>query len=165
MSIRKIVSLVAAVAFTAVSAAPARCHRYACRRPADEPERRAVLGDRATNLSKGAITAGCTATFNGTITSTGIVNITSTTFTGGATCSLISGSASSTSPWTGQADSTTQLSINNVKVNVTLLGTCGPSKVMTWSDTNSSLAFNNSVLTPDCTVAGTVLTSPKFHVQ
>lgn len=119
-----------------------------------------------TNLSKGSISASCTATFNGTITSTGIVNITSTQFTGGGTCGLIAGSASSASPWTGQADSTTQLSINNAKVTVTLLGTCGPSKVVTaWSDQNSSLTFNNAVLTPDCTVGGTVLTSPKFHVQ
>ncbi len=119
-----------------------------------------------TNLSKGSINASCTSTFNGTITSTGIVNITSATFTGGATCSLISGSASSTSPWTGQADSTTQLSINNVQVNVSLLGPCGPSKVVTaWSDANSSLTFNNAALTPNCTVSGTVVTSPSFHVQ
>ena len=115
MSIRKIVSLVAAVAFTAVSAAPAFAVTVTRAdgqpmNPNGEP-----FSATATNLSKGAITAGCTATFNGTITSTGIVNITSTTFTGGATCSLISGSASSTSPWTGQADSTTQLSINNVR--------------------------------------------------
>ncbi|VWC96706.1 PPE-repeat protein [Burkholderia lata] len=167
MSIRKIVSLVAAVAFTAVSAAPAFAVTVtrADGQPMN-PNGEPFSASGLTNLSKGAISAGCTATFNGTITSTGIVNITSTTFTGGATCSLINGSASSTSPWTGQADSTTQLSINNVKVNVTLLGACGPSKVVTtWSDTNSSLAFNNAALTPDCTVAGTVLTSPKFHVQ
>ncbi len=119
-----------------------------------------------TTLSKGSISANCTATFNGTITSTGIVHITSTQFAGGATCGLISGSASSTSPWTGQADSTTQLSINNVQVNVALLGACGPSKVVTaWSDPNSSLTFNNAALTPNCTVSGTVATSPKFHVQ
>lgn len=130
--------------------------------PAGEPFSASGL----TNLSKGAINAACTATFNGTITSTGIVNITSTTFSGGATCGLISGSASSTSPWTGQADSATQLSINNVKVNVTLLGACGPTKVVTaWTDSNSSLTFDNATLTPDCKVGGTVLTSPKFHVQ
>ncbi|WP_423367863.1 activator protein [Burkholderia sp. LMG 32019] len=167
MSIRKIVSLVAAVAFTAVSAAPAfavtvtRADGQAMN-PNGEPFSATGL----TNLSKGSISATCSATFNGTITSTGIVNITSTTFSGAATCGLINGSASSTSPWTGQADSATQLTINNVKVNVTLLGTCGPSKVVTtWSDPNSSLTFNNATLTPDCTVGGTVATSPKFHVQ
>ncbi|WP_269502998.1 activator protein [Burkholderia sp. IMCC1007] len=167
MSIRKIVSLVAAVAFTAVSAAPAfavtvtRADGLAMN-PNGEPFSATGL----TTLSKGAINAACNATFNGTISSTGIVNITSTTFTGGATCGLISGSASSASPWTGQVDSATQLSINNAKVTVTLLGACGPSKVVTtWSDPNSSLTFNNAVLAPDCTVSGTVATSPKFHVQ
>jgi hypothetical protein len=37
--------------------------------------------------------------------------------------------------------------------------------VTTWNDPNSSLTFNGAVLTPDCTVSGTVSTSPKFHVQ
>ncbi|AWV02347.1 activator protein [Burkholderia sp. JP2-270] len=167
MSIRKIVSLVAAVAFTAVSAAPA--FAVTVSRADGQPmnpngEPFSVSG--LTTLSKGSISANCTATFNGTITSTGIVHITSTQFAGGSTCGLISGSASSTSPWTGQADSTTQLSINNVQVNVALLGACGPSKVVTaWNDPNSSLTFNNAALTPNCTVSGTVTTSPKFHVQ
>ncbi|WP_175689937.1 activator protein [Burkholderia anthina] len=167
MSIRTIVSLVAVVAFTAVSAAPAfavtvtRTDGQAMN-PNGEPFSATGL----TVLAKGAINASCNATFNGTISATGIVNITSTTFSGGATCGLISGSASSAQPWTGQADSTTQLSINNAKVTVSLLGACGPSKVVTtWSDPNSSLTFNNAVLTPDCTVSGTVATSPKFHVQ
>ncbi|RQR88776.1 MULTISPECIES: activator protein [unclassified Burkholderia] len=167
MSIRKLVSLVAAVAFTVVSAAPAfavtvsRVDGHAMN-PNGEPFSATGL----TVLAKGAINASCNATFNGTISSTGIVNITSTTFAGGATCGLISGSATSAAPWTGQADSATQLTINNAKVTVTLLGTCGPSKIVTtWSDPNSSLTFNNAVLTPDCTVSGTVATSPKFHVQ
>ena len=65
-----------------------------------------------------------------------------------------------------QADSTTQLSINNAAVNVFLLGSCGPSKVVTaWNDPNSSLTFTNALLTPDCTVSGTVVSTPKFHVQ
>ncbi|MBR8345633.1 activator protein [Burkholderia ambifaria] len=167
MSIRKIVSLVAAVAFTAVSAAPAFAVTVSrADGQAMNPNGEPFSATGLTALAKGSINATCNATFNGTISSTGIVNITSTTFTGGATCGLISGSATSASPWTGQADSATQLSINNVKVNVTLLGTCGPSKVVTtWNDPNSSLTFNNAVLTPDCTVGGTVVTSPKFHVQ
>ncbi|MBN3744389.1 MULTISPECIES: activator protein [Burkholderia] len=167
MSIRKIVSLVAAVAFTAVSAAPAFAVTVtrADGQPMN-PNGEPFSASGITSLSKGSINASCTSTFNGTITSTGILTITSTTFAGGATCGLISGSASSGSPWTGQADNTTQLSINNAQVNVTLLGTCGPSKVVTaWNDPSSSLTFNNAVLTPDCTVSGTVATSPKFHVQ
>ncbi|AOK14555.1 activator protein [Burkholderia cepacia] len=167
MKIRKAVSAVAALALSSALAAPAFAVTVsrADGQPMN-PNGEPFSASGITGLSKGGISANCNATFNGTITSTGIVSITSTQFTGGGTCGLISGSASSTSPWTGQADSTTQLSINNVKVNVTLLGTCGPSKVVTtWSDPNSSLTFNNATLTPDCTVGGTVSTSPKFHVQ
>ncbi|MDW9229652.1 hypothetical protein C7S15_6149 [Burkholderia cepacia] len=62
--------------------------------------------------------------------------------------------------------STTQVSIDNVKLDMRVLGTCGPSKVTTtWSDPDSRLTLNNAVLTPDCTVNGWIMTSPKFHVQ
>ncbi|WP_175924309.1 activator protein [Burkholderia latens] len=119
-----------------------------------------------TSLAKGAIDANCTATFNGTITSTGIVTITSAQFSGGSVCGLISGSATSTSPWTGQADTAFQLSIDNAKVTVALLGGCGPSKVVTaWSNSDSSLTFNDAVLSPDCKVSGTSKTSPAFRFQ
>ncbi|KWF25039.1 hypothetical protein [Burkholderia pseudomultivorans] len=167
MSIRPIVSLVAAAALSVAAAAPAFAVTVsrADGQPMN-PNGEPFSASGLTTLAKGAINANCNATFNGTITATGIVNITSTTFSGGPTCGLISGSASSTTPWTGQADSTTQLSINNAKVTVSLLGACGPSKIVTtWSDPNSSLTFNNALLTPDCTVSGTVATSPKFHVQ
>ncbi|MBN3825748.1 activator protein [Burkholderia sp. Ac-20384] len=168
MEIRQIASLVAAVVFTAVSAAPAFAVTVSRAdgqpmNPNGEPFSAAGF----TSLQKGAVSPiGCTLTLNGTVTPTGIINITSTQITGGSLCGLITGSATSVSPWTGQVDSTTQVSINNVKLNVTLLGTCGPSKVMAaWNDQNSSATFNNAVLTPDCTVNGTVMTSPKFHVQ
>ena len=168
MTIRQIASLVAAVVFTAVSAAPAFAVTISRAdgqpmNPNGEPFSAAGL----STLQKGAVSPiNCTLTLNGTVTSTGIINITSTQFTGGALCGLITGSASSAAPWTGQVDSTTQVSINNVKLNVTLLGTCGPSKVTAaWNDQNSSTAFNNTVLTPDCSVNGTVMTSPNFHVQ
>ena len=57
-------------------------------------------------------------------------------------------------------------SINNAAVKVFLLGSYRPSKVVTaWDDPNSSLTFTNALLTPDCTVSSTVVSSPKFHVQ
>ncbi|MGU7773437.1 activator protein [Burkholderia sp. MR1-5-21] len=167
MSHRQIASLVAALAISAACAAPAFAVTVsrADGQPMN-PNGEPFSASGITVLSKGTISANCTATFNGTISSTGILNITSTQFTGGGTCGLIAGSASSSAPWTGQADSATQLTINNAKVTVSLLGTCGPSKVVTtWSDPNSSLTFNNAVLTPDCKVSGTVATSPKFRVQ
>ena len=163
MSTRKAVSLAVALALATVAATPALAVTVSRvdgqpMNPNGEPF--SVTGQ--TTLSKGSISANCTATFTGTITPSGIVNITSTSFTGGGTCGLISG----TTPWTGQADSTTQLSINNAGVSVFLLGSCGPSKVVTaWNDPNSSLTFTNALLTPDCTVSGTVVSTPKFHVQ
>ncbi|VBB14915.1 activator protein [Burkholderia stabilis] len=166
MKIRQIVSLVAA-ALTAVSAAPAFAVSISRAdgqpmNPNGEPFSAAGL----LLVKKAPVLANCTATFNGTITSAGIVNITSAQFTGGSICAFLSNDASSTAPWTGQADSTTQWSINNMKVNVALVGTCGPDKVVaTWGDANSSMTFNNSVLTPDCGLDGRIITSPRFHVQ
>ncbi|KVE37675.1 hypothetical protein [Burkholderia sp. TSV86] len=117
-------------------------------------------------LSKSGISATCNTTFNGTITSGGIVTITSTQFAGGGTCSWISSNATSSSPWTGQADSTTQLTINNAQVQVLFLGTCGPSKVVAgWDNKASSLTLNNAQLTPNCQINGTMVTSPQFTVQ
>ncbi|WP_323123745.1 hypothetical protein, partial [Burkholderia alba] len=115
----------------------------------------------ATNLNKG-VSAACTATFSGTITASGIVQITTATFAGGNLC----GAISAVTPWNGQADTTTQLSINNAAVNVQLLGSCGPSKIVTaFNGTDSSLTFNNATLSGGCTVNGTVNTSPKFLVK
>ncbi len=162
MSTRKVVSLAVALALATVAAAPAFAVTVSRvdgqpMNPNGEPF--SVTG--ATNLSKGTTTAQCQATFNGTITPAGIVNITSTTFSGGTLCGFISG----VTPWTGQADSTTQLTINNAAVNVFLLGSCGPSPVATtWDNVASSLTFTNASMKPDCTVSGTVYSSPKFKV-
>ncbi|WP_082722038.1 MULTISPECIES: activator protein [unclassified Burkholderia] len=167
MKTRKLVSLVTVLALSPALATPASAVvvTRADGQPMN-PNGEPFSASGISTLSKSTISANCTATFNGTITATGIVTITSTQFTGDGTCKLISGTASSTSPWTGQADSARQLSINNANVNVELLGPCGPSKVVTeWSNPNSSLTFNNAVLTPDCKVSGTISTSPKFHVQ
>ncbi|AYZ64976.1 activator protein [Burkholderia multivorans] len=167
MKIRKAVSAVAALALSSALAAPAfavtvtRADGQAMN-PNGEPF--SALG--ITALSKGGNNVNCTTRFNGTITSSGIVTITSTQFTGSGLCGVITGSASSTSPWTGQADSATQLTINNAQVSVWVLGTCGPSKVVTeWSDPKSTLTFKYTPLAPDCKVAGMLETSPKFHVQ
>ncbi|MXN76887.1 activator protein [Burkholderia sp. 4701] len=164
MKIRKAVSVVAALALSSALAAPAFAVVVSRTdgqpmNPNGEP----FSASGITALSKGTISANCTATFNGTVTPTGSLLITSAQFTGGGTCGLITATGL---PWTGQADTSTQLSINNVKISVTLLGTCGPSKVVAaWSDANSSLTFNNATLSPDCKVSGTLLTSPKLHVQ
>ena len=162
MSTRKVVSLAVALALATVAATPA--FAVTVSRADGQPmnasgEPFSVTG--VTNLSKGVTNVQCQATFNGTITPSGIVNITSTTCTGGTLCGFISG----VTPWTGQADSTTQLTINNAAVNVLLLGSCGPSSVATaWDNNASSLTFTNASMAPDCTVGGTVYSSPKFKV-
>ncbi len=167
MSTRKIVSFVVALAFATAAATPAlavtvtRVDGQALN-PNGEP----FSATGATNLTKGGVAAACVSTFNGTISSSGIVTVTSAQFSGGGLCGLITSSATGLNPWTGQADDTTHLSINNAQVNASILGTCGPSKVTTtWNDKASSLAFNNAVLTPNCTINGTLTTSPAFHVQ
>lgn len=162
MSTRKIVSFVVAMAFATVAAAPAFAVTVsrADGQPMN-PNGEPFSATGPTTLTKG-IGLNCTATFNGTITTTGIVQITSATFAAG---SALCGSISAVTPWSGQADTTTQLTINNVQVN-TPLGACGPSKVATaFSSANSSLTFNNSQLSGGCSVSGTVNTSPKFVVQ
>ncbi|NIE84182.1 MULTISPECIES: hypothetical protein [unclassified Burkholderia] len=169
MTIRKVASLVVALAVSSALAAPAFAVTVS---RADgnpmNPNGEPFSATGGTTLTKGTIVANCLATFNGTITSSGIVTITSTTFTpaSSALCGLIQGSATSTNPWTGQADTATQLTINNAQVNASILGTCGPSQVVTtWNNGGSSLTFNNAVLTPNCSVSGTVTTSPKLLVQ
>lgn len=120
---RKFVPFVVALAFAAAAATPALAVTVSRvdgqpMNPNGEPFS-ATSAPYETLLSKGSISANCVATFNGTITPAGIVNITSTTFTGtNSLCSLIKGSASGMNPWTGQADSATQLTINNAQVNV-----------------------------------------------
>ncbi|WP_176040566.1 activator protein [Burkholderia stabilis] len=167
MNIRRIASLVAAVVFAAASAAPAFAVTVSRvdgqpMNPNGEPFSASGL----TSFGKKALNASCTVTFNGTITPAGIVNITSAQFNGGSWCPLISGTAGSASPWAGQMDSATQLSINNAQVDIKLFGPCGPSKLTAaWTDSNSSMTFNNAAWAPDCTLAGTLLTSPKLHAQ
>ncbi|KAF1033546.1 MAG: hypothetical protein GAK33_06182 [Burkholderia lata] len=167
MKIHQIASLVAAVAFTAVSAAPAFAVTVSRvdgqpMNPNGEPFSATGL----TNLSKKAIVANCSVTLNGTITPAGIVNIASVQFNGGSLCLLVSGNATSASPWPGQVDSATQLSIDNAQVDFKVLGGCGPSKIVaTWSNSNSLLTFSNAELTPDCKFSGPLVVSPKLHVQ
>ncbi|MCA8302923.1 activator protein [Burkholderia seminalis] len=167
MNIRPIASLVAAVVFTAVSAAPAFAVTVsrADGQPMN-PNGEPFSATGMTTLGKKAINTNCAVTFNGTITPAGVIRITSAQFGGGNWCPLISSTASSATPWTGQVDSATQLSINDAQVTFTLLGSCGPDKlVAAWNDSNASLTFNHAAWAPDCRLAGTLVASPKLHVQ
>ena len=166
MSTRKAVSLVLALAVSAAAATPvfAVTVSRADGKPMN-PNGEPFSVSGTTSLTSPVANANCTATFNGTITSGGIVNITSTQFVAGdVLCGAIQGSATSNTPWTGQADTTTQLSINNVAVTAPFVS-CGPTKVVgAWDNPSSSLTFNNASLDGGCTVTGTVTSSPAFSI-
>lgn len=118
------------------------------------------------SFSKGMTSTQCFATINGTVTPAGFIQITAVRFDGAGFCSLLNGTASQVQMWTGQFDSATQLSINNMAMSVTLLGSCGPSKVvLEWNNSTSSMSSMNAALFPDCTIWGTLRTSPMFVVQ
>ena len=118
------------------------------------------------SFSKGSVSVLCNATLDGTVTPTGAVMITAATFSGTGLCSLLSGTASSAQMWTGQFDSSTQLSINNMAMSVTLLGSCGPNRVVfAWNNSPSSMTATNATLFPNCDLSGTLRMSPTFVVQ
>ncbi|WDD96554.1 hypothetical protein Bsp3421_006769 [Burkholderia sp. FERM BP-3421] len=126
----------------------------------------------ATTYLKGSIVINCTTRINGTVTPTGIVWITSASLTGAPLCQLAQPSASSASMWTGQIETSTQLSINNMAINWNLFGPCGPNQVTTawsnalpWADNPSGLTFSSALLTPNCTISGSLVTSPKLRVD
>ncbi len=122
---------------------------------------------------KGSFTINCSTQINGTITSTGIVGITSATLTGSPLCRLGQPVASSASMWSGEINMPTQLTINNMAINWSPFGPCGPSEMATtWSNAllvagiyQSGLTFSSALLTPDCTISGSLVTSPKLRVN
>lgn len=122
-------------------------------------------------LQKGSLGTGCNVTFNGTVTSAGIVRITSITIpkkTG--YCVFFSSTVSSVQPWTGQFDSATQLTINNATLSTLGLGTCGPNKLtLNWVSSANydapTITFLNTTLDPDCKMTGTAVVAPDLIVQ
>jgi hypothetical protein len=124
------------------------------------------------NHTKYTVVASCNTWLNGTVTATGVVTITSVTITGSSACKLLQPTATSVTPWTGQFDSPTQLTINNMAIDWQVLGPCGPSKVTAqWANTlpggstQSGLTLNNAVLAPNCSATGGLVTSPKLQVD
>ena len=138
-----------------------------------------VMGARADNttipfsatgpmvLSKAGIDLACTAVFAGNVTTTGDVQITSVAFNGNAMCGGIKATASPSAPWTGHADTPTQITLNNVGVKTPRGEQCGPSAATaTINDngTESVISFHHSAITGGCVVSGALVTTPYLHM-
>ncbi|WP_323118335.1 activator protein [Burkholderia alba] len=166
MSIRRIASSIAVWVWAATAASQA-CAVIVTRadgqpmNPVGEPF--SMKGP--FTISKGAIQANCVMTLNGTVGPTGVLTVTSAQFAGAGLCALATGSANSALPWTGQFDNTFRLQLNNMALSVNLLGGCGPGIVAANWTNPSSATFVNAVLSPNCEVAGSLVTSPQLQVQ
>lgn len=120
----------------------------------------------STTLMKNGLPVACTAAMAGTITSSGAVEITSGRFSGNSLCSLVTPTGF---PWKGQVNSTTGLTLNGVAVDTTL-GNCGPSTINTSIIENTQqretlIGMSSQVLSGNCSVSGSLSTTPFLTVQ
>lgn len=117
-------------------------------------------------LTKGIVPVSCMTTFTGTVSAEGRITITSLTFSGSNfICKRITALGL---PWSGHADSDTQLTLNGMQVDIRaplLGGQCGPVNVVaTWDGNLSAAHFKKAQLLPDCSIDGVMTTSPKVIV-
>lgn len=106
-------------------------------------------------VNNGNITITCDVVFEGEAYSDATIDIDSATFTdGGGNWGFLCPSVGDNTPWTGQVDSTTQITIDDVELTAPLQPDCGPDDIVTdWTngDPNSTsdpalIEFNNTVL-------------------
>lgn len=124
----------------------------------------------STTLGKSSLSLGCAATMAGNITGSGEISITSAKFTGNSLCSLV---VPTNLPWTGQVANATSLSLNNVAVNVKVIGIggeCGPTAVTASITENTAqketiIGFAHQALSGGCTVSGSLTTTPFLTVH
>ncbi|WP_394828109.1 hypothetical protein [Pendulispora albinea] len=115
----------------------------------------------AMKLTKGLVTADCTATFTGSTDANGNGSVSEATFSGGLLCGNLTATGF---PWAVTPTSLTNGTFDNVTVN-TSLGPCGPSNVpATYDNANGTITFTNATLSGGCTVSGTLTTTPKVTV-
>ena len=112
----------------------------------------------------------CKAVFSGTVDGYGNVAITSASFSGGVLCKVIKPTASVTAPWTGHLDTATQLTLDNVAVNVKSPiagGLCGPTKIVGSVADNGSetvIGLDAAQLSGGCSISATLSTTPYMRV-
>jgi hypothetical protein len=113
-------------------------------------------------LTKGGVPVMCTATFTGNVLPDGTAQVTAATFKGGLLCGGIKGVSL---PWRVIANTTSEVTIADIKVD-TLLGACTtPQLVSTWSNEVAELSYANVPLQPNCTITATLGTTPRLSIQ
>ena len=129
----------------------------------------AVDGECSVGIGRDSVSS--RLTFNGTITTSGTVRITSVTIhKKSGNRFFFSSDASGVQPWTGQFDSATQLTVNNATLSVPGVGACGPSKLtLEWTSTANydppTILFRNVAIEPNCAIFGAVVVAPGLIVQ
>lgn len=114
-----------------------------------------------TSLTSGGTRLNCTSTFRGTTSADGrTASITSASLAGFG-CGLVS---ATNLPWTVTAQSTTAITVSGVAVNVPF-ATCGPSNLSAaYNNATGQMTFANAPLAPNCSVTGTLTTSPTLTI-
>jgi hypothetical protein len=121
-------------------------------------------------FTKGGMKVPCATTLRGTVDGAGKLRITAAAFSGDFRCGKIAPSASEQTPWTGKFDSASQLTIDNMNVNVKVPlfgGQCGPSQIVVGiTDTGKELLVSpKSVrLSGGCGMSGQLTVTPYLHV-
>ncbi|WKB51695.1 hypothetical protein [Eleftheria terrae] len=119
---------------------------------------------------KGIASLSCATTFTGTISAEGAVNISAASFGSSGLCSHISAVGL---PWSGQAQPSGVLVIDNAAVHVSapfVGGQCGPSRIeLQWDNAKSTLGFKDVLLVAasgsSCKTNGLISVTPALDVQ
>ncbi len=117
-------------------------------------------------MTKGSISLTCTAEFTGEITTTGAIVINSVRFSGkNFLCKKIK---PLDLPWSGQADSNSQITIHGLHAKfrgTAWGGKCGPTDLIAvFDENNSSVYFRMLSLPPNCTIDGVMVTVPAITI-
>lgn len=124
----------------------------------------------ATALTKSGNAIGCQARLVGTISGTGEVSISSAVFTGANLCSLVT---ATNLPWTGHVTNASNLTLNNVGVDVAIPvigGQCESTAINATIAQNTkqketTIGLSNQPLSGGCSVSGTLTTTPVINVD
>ena len=117
--------------------------------------------DGDTSATKGGVTLPCIAHFTGTVDSNGIGHITGGSFTdnGGVGCTAVTLSGL---PWKVKAVKKGKVKIYKVTFS-TPIGDCGPGTIPAPLK-KGVLSFTAVPLQPDCSISGSLTTSPKISI-
>ncbi len=123
------------------------------------PENTDFTGTGKTSATKNGITLKCDATFQGHVDSKGVGFVDSGTFTGQLGCESVGLGGL---PWKAPAKSATKVIINNVSFT-SPIGNCGPGKIPVKVK-SGVIKFTDVPLAGNCTVSGSITTSPTLSI-